>query len=120
MIHINGPELPWWALLPVIGYVTAPRTWVAGELVTASMMNTLRDLFLEIEAGTAEMLKVTLDGQTSAALASSLSASGQAAIAYNTTQGEIQMSVNGGAYESLGGGGFLPANAVGITMGLLS
>src|SRR5574341_1293833 len=31
--------------LLILGYVWAPRTWVAGELVTASMMNTLRDLF---------------------------------------------------------------------------
>jgi hypothetical protein len=32
-------------------YTSAPRTWVPGELVTASMMNTIRDLFLELETG---------------------------------------------------------------------
>jgi hypothetical protein len=34
-------------------YTTAPRTWVPGELVTAGMMNTIRDSLIEIEAGTA-------------------------------------------------------------------
>lgn len=32
-------------------YTTAPRTWVPGELVTAGMMNSIRDCFLDIEAG---------------------------------------------------------------------
>lgn len=43
----------WEALLLVVPflYTNAPRTWVPGELVTASMMNTIRDLFLEIETG---------------------------------------------------------------------
>lgn len=48
-------------------YTTAPRTWVAGELVTASMMNSLRDLFLELEAGTSDTpigLKQSFQGLT--------------------------------------------------------
>jgi hypothetical protein len=42
-------------------YITAVRTWVPGELVTASMMNTIRDLFLEIETGSIIAL---VDGAT--------------------------------------------------------
>ena len=40
-------------------YTVAPRTWVPGELVTAGMMNTLRDQLLEIEAGTAAIKGTT-------------------------------------------------------------
>lgn len=112
------PAWTWLLSFVVFGYVNTPRTWVAGELVTASMMNTLRDLFLEIEAGTAEMVKATLLGKTSAQLTSLLSASGRAAIAYDTTLASIVASKGGGAYEPIGGGDFHPSNAVAIAMGL--
>jgi hypothetical protein len=39
-------------------YAHAPRTWVPGEMVTAGMMNSIRDLFLEIEGGTAQYAKM--------------------------------------------------------------
>ena len=84
-------------------YTNAPRTWIPGETVTASMMNGLRDLFLEIEGGTAELDRATFVGKTSATLAGSLSAAGQAALAYDTDLGVAVLSVNGGAFTSLGG-----------------
>jgi hypothetical protein len=104
LINLNGPDFPWWALLPIVGYVTAPRTWVAGELVTAGMMNTLRDLFLEIEAGTAEMNKVTLEGRSSAQLAAALSVADQAAIAFDKDLDRLVASLNGGAFAGLTAG----------------
>ena len=42
-------------------YITAVRTWTPGELVTAGMMNTIRDLFLEIEVSPPVLL---VDGAT--------------------------------------------------------
>lgn len=85
-------------------YVEEPRTWIPGELVTSGMMNSIRDLFLEIEAGTAQLIKATLVGDTSVNLAALVSDSGEAAIAYDTTQGQIVASVNGGSYVPLSGG----------------
>ena len=82
-------------------YITAVRTWTPGELVTAGMMNSIRDLFVEIESGTAEMLKTTFIGRTSAALAADLSAAGKAKLAYNSDTGTLQSSVNGGAYTNI-------------------
>lgn len=83
-------------------YITTVRTWVPGELVTASMMNTIRDLFNEIETGTANLQKANLVGRTSVALASDLSAASFAKVAYDTTLGKLVQSLNGGAYGSLG------------------
>ena len=42
-------------------YITAVRTWTPGELVTAGMMNTIRDLFLEIEIS---QMVALVDGAT--------------------------------------------------------
>lgn len=96
----HGFDLHWAWLLPVL-YLIAPRTWVPGEMVTSNMMNTLRNLFIEIEDGTANMKKVTLAGQTTAALAAMLSTPGKAAMAYDSQQNAIVQSVNGGAYEGV-------------------
>ncbi len=97
-------------------YTTAPRTWVAGELVTAGMMNTIRDLFLELEAGTATFTKGTFAGNTTAALASMLSAATKACIAYDSTQNVFVASYNGAAYEALGGGGLIMAARLAMGM----
>ena len=41
----GGLSIPWWLLL--LGAWTAPRTWVAGAVLTASQLNThLRDNLL--------------------------------------------------------------------------
>ena len=42
-------------------YLTAVRTWTPGELVTAGMMNSIRDLFLEIEIS---QMVALVDGPT--------------------------------------------------------
>jgi hypothetical protein len=87
-------------------YTTAPRTWVAGELVTASMMNTLRDLFLDIEAGNADLQRANFVGKTTAQLVALQSAAGEAALAYNSDTDEIVASIDGGAFATLSGAGF--------------
>ncbi len=65
------------------------------------MMNSIRDLFIEIESGTAEMLKTTFVGRTTAALATDLSTAGKAKFAYNSDGGVMQISINGGAYTNI-------------------
>jgi hypothetical protein len=61
-------------------YTTAPRTWTPGEVVNASMMNSIRALFVEIEAGTARIDNVwSLKGVTGVA------ASGSFASLFTTT-----------------------------------
>ena len=118
MIHPSVETLEWLAWLPLFLYVTAPRTWLSGEMVTANMMNTLRDLFLEIEAGTAELMKIQLMARTTGELASDLSVTGTAKVAYNTTEGRIQASVDGEAYLDLGGSFFFPADPLFISWGI--
>lgn len=98
MIHVDQSWLSLLGVLPVL-YIVAPRTWVPGELVTSNMMNTLRDLFLEIEAGTADMLKVLLTGRTTAALSGDLSPASHATFAYDSTLDKLVASINGGAYS---------------------
>jgi hypothetical protein len=46
-------------------YVTAVRTWVPGELVTAGMMNSIRDLFFETDIALTNLKsgKITIPGQ---------------------------------------------------------
>lgn len=85
-------------------YVNTPRTWIPAELVTAGMMNTLRDNLFEVEAGTAEMQKVTVVGRSSAALASDLSVASKLKIGYDTTLDSLVVSKNGGTYSPIGGG----------------
>lgn len=104
-------------LLPLVGYLVAPRTWIPGELVTSGMMNTLRDLFLEIEAGTANLQKVDLVGRTSSALGSDLSAAGHAKLALDSTTGNVVASVNGSVYIPLGGG-FDPYHPLVVAWGI--
>lgn len=120
MLHNLSVNLQWLLLLLPFLYVNAPRTWIPGELVTSGMMNSLRDLFLEIEAGTADYQKLNIVGRTSAALASDLSVAGKAKVAYDTTQGSLVASINGAAYGSLGGGSgsFDPFNPLFIAWGI--
>lgn len=82
-------------------YVDEPRTWIPGELVTSGMMNSLRDLFLEIEAGTAQHQKATFVGKTSAQLDSMRSATSEAALAYDTDLDALVRSLGGGSFEAL-------------------
>lgn len=106
MIIFGMSDLPswvWWLSLLVLGYTTGPRTWIPGELVTASMMNGIRDLFLDIEAGNAEMVRVLLAGKTSAELEALQAGAGQAAVGYDTDQAAIVVSLNGSAFVRLGG-----------------
>lgn len=94
-------------------YVDEPRTWIPGELVTSGMMNTIRDLFLEIEAGTAQMIKATLVGDTTTNIATLISDSGEAALAYDTTLGALVASLNAGAFGKF----YAPYEIVALTDG---
>jgi hypothetical protein len=94
-------------------YVTAPRNWVPGEMVTSNMMNTIRDNLLEIEAGTADLQKSRFVGRTSVALALDLAPAGKAQLAYDTNLGSLVASLDGGPYDVIGGGsGLLGAYAI--------
>jgi len=65
------------------------------------MMNTLRDLFLEVEAGTAEMQKITIVGRTNSSLGSDLSDSGQLALGYSTDFDALVASMETGAFQKV-------------------
>ena len=85
---------------------TQPRTWVAGELVTAAIMNThVRDELLAIEEGTVALDHVTLDGKTTAP---AVAPSGDARMYFDATVDLFKASVDGGAYRPLGGGTVWP------------
>ena len=85
---------------------TQPRTWVAGELVTAAIMNThVRDELLAIEEGTVALDAVTLDGQTTAP---AVAPSGDGRIYLDTATDLVMVSVDGGAYRPLGAGSVWP------------
>lgn len=100
MIIPHGLDLHWMWFLPVL-YLVAPRTWVQGESVTANMMNSLRDLFYEIENGTAYQKKNTWDGLVTADLAGLVSAPGKAVIVYDNQQHAILQSRNGAPFEGM-------------------
>ena len=85
---------------------TQPRTWVAGELVTAAIMNThVRDQLLAIAGGTATLDHVTLDGKTTAP---AVAPSGDARIYFDAGADLLKASVEGGAYRPLGSGTVWP------------
>ena len=85
---------------------TQPRTWVAGELVTAALLNThVRDQLLAIAGGTAAVDSLTLDGQTTAP---AVAPSGDARIYLDTTTDLVKVSVDGEAYRPLGAGSVWP------------
>lgn len=79
-------------------YTNSPRTWIPGELVTASMMNGLRDLFLEIEAGTAKFTVAQFLGKTTSDLTSLESTTDHGKIAFDKTLDKMMFSINGGDY----------------------
>ena len=82
---------------------TTPRTWTAGELVTAAYMNAnVRDNPSALQAGDIALTKVQLDG---AASDPGVSASGDATLAYNTTRNALRVSKNAAAYFDLGESG---------------
>ena len=85
---------------------TQPRTWVAGELVTAAIMNThVRDELLAIAEGTVALDAVTLDGKT---MAPAVAPSGDGRIYFDATVDLFKASVDGGAYRPLSAGSVWP------------
>ena len=89
---------------------TQPRTWVAGELVTAAIMNThVRDQLLAIAEGTATLDHVTLDGKTTAP---AVAPSGEARMYFDAGADLLKASVDGGAYRPLGGGTVWPLGGI--------
>jgi len=76
-------------------YTVAPRTWVPGELVTAGMMNTLRDQLLQIEAGTAAISGTTASVFTGTTAGSSFD--------IRTQSTDKLLQIRGGP-EAVGGG----------------
>jgi hypothetical protein len=82
---------------------TTPRTWVAAETVTASIMNThIRDNLNAIQGGlvsTPGFAELDLLGSGSAPAVSSAS---HATIYYDTAQAGLFVSLNTGAYSAVG------------------
>ena len=85
---------------------TQPRTWVAGELVTAAVLNThVRDQLLALAGGTVALDAVTLDGQTTAP---AVAPTGEARIYFDPSADLLKASIDGGAYRPLGSGTVWP------------
>jgi len=74
----------------------------AGVLVTATIWNELVTGINDIYNGVAAVQHVTLDGKTNAQ-APGVSPSGDARIYYNTTDDELKLSLNAGAYAKFPG-----------------
>ena len=84
----------------------APRTWVAGEVVTAAQLNTeIRDEHEALVEGTVALDAVTLDGKTTAP---AVAPSGEARIYFDAGADLVKVSVDGGAYRPLGAGSVWP------------
>lgn len=83
-----------------------------GELVTANQMNThIRDNMNAILGGLVDVGFTEID-LLGASAAPAVASSSHATLYYDTVNRSLMVSVSGGAYESIGGAGFLPANVV--------
>lgn len=81
---------------------TAPRTWVAAETVTASLMNThIRDNELALLGGLVGTGFTELD-LLGTASAPAVAAASHATLYYDTAVGAIMASLNAGAYGPIG------------------
>lgn len=80
---------------------TTPRTWVAGELVTAALFNShIRDNENAIKDGLSGTGFTLVDLLGAAAPA--VSAAGHLKLIYNTTTGALEASINAAAFSAVG------------------